>query len=72
MTYTPDEEQVREQYTREQPPQVGSAAEKRAEFYRFIARIKADAWDEGRASSGILLPTMPPQQPTNPHRRDKR
>lgn len=45
--YTPDEEQVREQYTREQPPQVGTVAEKHAEFDRFIAKVKADAWDEG-------------------------
>ena len=44
--YTPDEEQVREQYTQEQPPQIGSVAEKRAEFDRFIARIKAEAWRE--------------------------
>lgn len=41
--YTPDEEQVREQYTQEQPPQIGSAAEKSAEFDRFLAKIKADA-----------------------------
>ena len=47
--YTPDEEQVREQYTQEQPPQIGSVAEKRAEFDRFIAGIKAEAWEEGYA-----------------------
>ena len=45
--YTPDEEQVREQYTQEQPPQIGTVAEKHAEFDRFIARVKAEAWDEG-------------------------
>lgn len=46
--YTPDEEQVREQYTREQPPKIGSVAEKHAEFDRFIASVRAEAWDEGR------------------------
>ena len=45
--YVPDEEQVREQYTREQPPHIGTVAGKRAEFDRFIDRIKAEAWDEG-------------------------
>lgn len=44
--YTPDEEQVREQYTREQPPQIGTVAEKHAEFDRFIARVKANALRE--------------------------
>ena len=44
--YTPNEEQVREQYTREQPPQIGTAAEKAAEFERFIAKVKADALRE--------------------------
>lgn len=47
-TYTPDEEQVREQYTREQPPQIGTVAEKHAEFDRFIAKVKADALREAR------------------------
>ena len=42
-TYTPDEEQVREQYTQEQPPQIGAVAEKHAEFDRFIDKVKADA-----------------------------
>lgn len=45
--FTPDEEQVREQYTQEQPPQIGSVAEKRAEFDRFIARVRSEAWEEG-------------------------
>ena len=41
--YTPDEEMVREQYTQEQPPPIGTMAEKYAEFDRFLAKIKADA-----------------------------
>lgn len=44
--YTPDEEQVREQYTREQPPQIGTVAERHTEFDRFLANIKADALRE--------------------------
>ena len=52
--FTPDEEQVREQYTQEQPPQIGSVAEKRAEFDRFIARIKAEALREALLSEGSV------------------
>lgn len=40
--YTPDEEQVREQYTREKPPQIGTAAEEaRAE----AERRYPESWD---------------------------
>ena len=53
MNYTPDEEQVREQYTQEQPPQIGTVAEKSAEFDRFIARIKADAMEALLADDAI-------------------
>ena len=41
--YTPDEETVREQYSREQPPHIGTVGEKRAEFDRFLARVRRDA-----------------------------
>lgn len=36
-----------------------------------IREVQANAWDEGRASAGVMLPTKPPQQPTNPYRRDE-
>ena len=41
--YTPDEETVREQYTREEPPHFGTVSERRAEFDRFLARVRRDA-----------------------------
>ena len=64
--YTPDEEQVREQYTQEQPPQIGSVAEKRA-LDRFIAHIKAEAWDEAIAEA-MEQGTI--QVPPNPYREE--
>ena len=45
--YTPTTEQVREQYSREQPPHIGTVSEKRAEFDRWLDAVKAEAWDEG-------------------------
>lgn len=62
-TYTPDEEQVREQYTREQPPQIGTVAEKRAEFDRFLAKVKADAWEECAESAGDMASALKSQNP---------
>lgn len=41
--YTPDTETVREQYTREQPPHIGTVSEKSAEFDRWLERVKAEA-----------------------------
>ena len=41
--YTPDEETVREQYSREQPPHIGTVGEKQAEFDRFIRKVERDA-----------------------------
>ena len=47
--YTPNTEAVREQYTQEQPPQIGTISEKGAEFDRWIAeerrKAKAQGWD---------------------------
>lgn len=49
--WTPTTEQVREQYTREEPPHTGTVGEKTDEFYRWLAehdrQIAAAAWDEG-------------------------
>ena len=47
--YTPDEETVREQYSREQPPHIGTVGEKRAEFDRFLARVRRDAARQAEA-----------------------
>lgn len=43
--YTPTTEQVRGQYTREQPPPIATMGEKRAEFDRWLDEIRAEAWD---------------------------
>lgn len=48
--YVPSEEFVREQYSREQPPHIGTVSEKRAEFDRFLARVRRDAWQGGYAT----------------------
>ena len=41
--YTPDTEQVREQYTREQPPHIGTVSQKGSEFERWLEQIKREA-----------------------------
>ena len=59
--YTPNTEAVREQYTREQPPHIGTASEKSAEFDRWyaaeIAAAKAEALRE--ASRAVPFPIDP-------------
>ena len=45
--YTPDTEQVREQYTREQPPHIGTVSQKRSELDRWLEQIKREAKAEG-------------------------
>ena len=48
--YTPDTETVREQYTREQPPHIGTVSSKCAEFDRWLNEVKAQAWDRGHGA----------------------
>lgn len=51
--YVPDTETVREQYTREQPPHIGTVSEKSAEFDRWLRQVKAEALREAaRDASG--------------------
>lgn len=45
--YTPNTEAVREQYTREQPPQIGTASEKGAEFDRWLEEERRKARSQG-------------------------
>ena len=45
--YTPTTKQVREQFTREEPPQIGTVAEKGRAFDRWLEQVKAEAWEEG-------------------------
>lgn len=58
--HTPTTADVREQYTREEPPRIGTVSEKADEFDRWLGQVKAEArregqveaWDEGyRAGS---------------------
>lgn len=46
--YTPDTETVREQYTREQPPHIGTVSPKSAEFDRWLAQERDKALDPVR------------------------
>lgn len=45
--YTPNTEAVREQYTREQPPQIGTVSQKGREFDRWYAAEIAAAEKRG-------------------------
>jgi len=54
--HTPTTEQVRWQYTREEPPRVGTVSEKTAEFDRWLAAEKAKAWEEGHRHRQRLGP----------------
>ena len=47
--FTPDTEEVREQYTREQPPHIGTVSEKEAEFDRWLAAHDAQVRREAKA-----------------------
>lgn len=44
--HTPDTETVRDQYTREQPPHIGTVSEKSAEFDRWLAEVKAQTLED--------------------------
>jgi len=50
--YTPDTEQVRDQYTREQPPHIGTVCQKTAEFERWLEQVKREAKAE---ALGLLV-----------------
>ena len=64
--YTPDEQEVRDIYESRVPH---SMVDPGGEFDRFIARIKADAWDECARSAGDMASPLMDQ---NPYRRDER
>lgn len=36
-----------------------------------IREAKAEAWDEGKAAAGIMLPSNPPRFLSNPYRKEK-
>ena len=53
--YTPDTEQVREQYTREQPPHIGTVSQKRSELDRWLEQIKREAKAEALEEAAAEL-----------------
>ena len=80
---TPTESDLRRAYTEAAgatPTQESYYAEQVAEFERGIARIKADAWDEGlwagegyhqdRRDFGDMILDVEPEAPTNPYREE--
>lgn len=46
--FTPNTEQVCEQYSGEQPPHIGTVPEKRAEFYRWLDTVRPNPDDEAQ------------------------
>ena len=52
--YTPTTNQVREQFTREEPPQIGTVTEKGRAFNRWLEQVKAEAWEEGKRAARPL------------------
>lgn len=63
--YTPNTEAVREQYTREQPPHIGTVGSKSAEFNRWLNQVKAEVWREGNMAGRYEI-TEPADVP-NPY-----
>ena len=73
--WTPTTKQVREQFTREEPPRIGTVAEKSRAFDRWLEQVKAEAWDEGFDAGerdAFDLDENPNHECIkNPYRRDK-
>lgn len=70
--YTPDEEVVREFYVEGSYARGARPHEGADEFERFIARVKAEAWDEGAAKGsevGMEAIILNPMH-TNPYRKE--
>lgn len=67
-TYTPDEFAVRGAYNYARGASADSDAGLDAEFDRFIAKIKADAWDEGYEGAARYHDLDTEHAAPNPHR----
>lgn len=64
--YTPSLTKIRAEYAkRGLPPYTRGRG---AEFDRAIAKVKADAWDEGAKTNSDYLFGPDPTEPTNPYR----
>lgn len=69
--WTPTTKQVREQFTREEPPRIGTVAEKSRAFNRWLEQVKAEAWDEGHhAGQHNEHEYRPGRAMTNPYRQE--
>lgn len=62
--YTPDAETVCEQYTREQPPHLGTVREKRAEFDRWLAQHDAEVAAKALEDAADALDNDPVIRPS--------
>ena len=52
--WTPTTQQVREQFTREEPPPIDTVAEKSQAFDRWLEQVKAEAREEGKRAARPL------------------
>ena len=69
--WTPTTKQVKEQFTREEPPRYGTVSEKSQAFYRWLQQVKAEAWDEGHhAGQYNEHEYRPGRSMTNPYRQE--
>ncbi len=67
--YTPDEAELRDCYAGLSEEYAGEDyATAKADAERGIAKIKAEAWDEGNRAANTMLLTDPPKKPKNPYR----
>ena len=60
--YTPTTKQVREQFTREEPPPIDTVAEKSQAFDRWLEQVKAEARAGALADAGLLARPLPTRE----------
>ena len=57
---TPSTEEIRDQYTRKEPPFIGTLSSREAQFDRWLAKVKADAVRE-HEEKRVVIHMDPPQ-----------
>ena len=69
--YTPTTEQVRRAYEIDRVTRYANIEphEPKAEFYRWLAEVKAEAWNEGRDAEAATWNTEIAGTAINPHER---
>jgi hypothetical protein len=74
--YTPPMDRLKSDYMRMREEHFGFSDLYAAEWDRALAehdrQVAERAWNEGRASASIMLPSYPPQLPKNPYRKEQR